>query len=94
MKMTLPLKNNEVLSGRFAPCTSGLRLLITLAQAARRATTGGVFVSSAGLKFCDAFSPSPMNKINLTRREICRGRISLRKKSTHLEERTQSAPNQ
>jgi len=55
---------------------------------------GGVFVSPAGLKFCDAFSPSPMNKMNLTRREICRGKISLRKKSTNLEERTQSAPNQ
>jgi hypothetical protein len=55
---------------------------------------GGVFVSPAGLKFCDAFSPSPMNKMNLTRREICRGKISLRKKSTNLEERTPSAPNQ
>jgi hypothetical protein len=41
-----------------------------------------VFVSPAGLKFCDAFSLSPMNKMNLTRREICRGKISLQKKST------------
>jgi hypothetical protein len=55
---------------------------------------GGVFVSPAGLKFCGAFSPPPMNKMNLTRREICRGKISLWKKSTNLEERTQSAPNQ
>jgi hypothetical protein len=77
--MTLTLDNNEVLRGRFAPCTSGLRLLITLTEVARRAMTGGVFVSPAGLKFCDAFSPSPMNKMNLTRREICRGKISLRK---------------
>jgi hypothetical protein len=92
--MTLTLDHNEVLRGRFAPCTSGLRLLITLPEAARRARAGGVFVSPAGLKFCDAFSPSPMNKMNLTRREICRGKISLRKKSTNLEERTQSAPNQ
>ena len=92
--MTLPLDKNEVLTGRFAPCTSGLRLLITLVEAARRAMAGGVFVSPAGLKFCDAFSLSPMNKKNLTRREICRGKISLRKKSTNLEERTQSAPNQ
>jgi len=38
-----------------------------------------VVVSPAGLKFCDAFNPSPMNKMNLTRREICRGKISLRK---------------
>ena len=92
--MTLTLDKNEVLTGRFAPCTSGLRLLITLPEAVRRAVTGGVFVSPAGLKFCGAFSPSPMNKMNLTRREICRGKISLRKKSTNLEERTQSAPNQ
>jgi hypothetical protein len=86
--MTQTLKNDEVLSGRFAPCTSGLRLLITLAQAARRATTGGRVVSPAGLKFCDAFSPSPMHKKNLTRHEIYRGKISLQTKSTHLEERT------
>jgi hypothetical protein len=38
-----------------------------------------VFGSPAGLKFCGAFNPPPMNKMNLTRREICRGKISLRK---------------
>ncbi|MGB7747221.1 MAG: hypothetical protein WBN75_08035 [Verrucomicrobiia bacterium] len=92
--MKLTLNNNEVLRGRFAPCASGFRLLITLAQAARHAMAGGVFVSPAGLKICDAISPMPMNKMNLVRRGICRGRISLRKKSTHLEERTQPAPNQ
>jgi hypothetical protein len=64
---------------RFASCTSCLRLLITLSEVARRAMAGEVFVSPAGLKFCDAFSPSPMNKMNLARREICRGIISLRK---------------
>jgi hypothetical protein len=79
--MTLTLDPNEVLTGRFAPCTSGLRLLITLPEVARRARAGGVFVSPAGLKFCDAFSPSPMNKMNLTRRGICRGKISLQKKN-------------
>jgi hypothetical protein len=92
--MMLALDKNEFLSGRFAPCTSGLRLLITLAQAASCAMAGGVFVSPAGLKCCDDSSPNLMNKMNLVRRGICRGRISLRKKSTHLEERTQSAPNQ
>ena len=94
--MTLTLDKIAVWTGRFAPCTSGLCLLITLAQAARRAMAGGVFVSPAGLKFCDDFSPNLMNKMNLVRRGICRGRISLRKKSksTHLEERTQSAPKQ
>jgi hypothetical protein len=96
VKMTLTLDKIAVWTGRFAPCTSGLCLLITLAQAARRAMAGGVFVSPAGLKFCDDFSPNLMNKMNLVRRGICRGRISLRKKSksTHLEERTQSAPKQ
>jgi hypothetical protein len=92
--MELTFDKNAVLTGRFAPCTSGLCLLITLAQAARRATAGGVLVSPAGLNFCDDFSPNLMNKMNLVRRGICRGRISLRKKSTHLEERTQSAPKQ
>ena len=92
--MTLKLDKNEVLTGRFASCTGSLWLLKTLAEAARRAMAGGVFVSPAGLKFCDDFSPTPMNKMNLARRGICRGIISLRKKSTHLEERTQSAPNQ
>jgi hypothetical protein len=92
--MKLTLDKNAVLTGRFASCNSGLWLLITLAQAARRAMAGGVFVTPAGLKFCDDFSPTPMNKMNLARNEICRGIISLRTKSTHLEERTQSAPNQ
>jgi hypothetical protein len=92
--MTLTLNPNAVLTGRFASCTGRLWLLITLAETARRARAGEVLVSPAGLKFCDDFSPMPMNKMNLVRRGICRGRISLRKKSTHLEERTQSAPNQ
>jgi hypothetical protein len=92
--MTLTLDHNEVLTGRFAPCTSGLRLLITLPEVARRARAGGVFVSPTGVQFCNAFSPSPMNKMNLTRREICRGKILLQKKSTNLKERTQTAPNQ
>jgi hypothetical protein len=77
--MTLTLDINEVLNGRFASCTGSLWLLITLAEAARRAMAGGVFVSPAGLKFCDDFSPTPMNKMNLARRGICRGIISLRK---------------
>jgi hypothetical protein len=87
---TSPAFNNL----RFAPCVDGLRLLITLAAAARPAVAGGVFVLPAGFNFCDNFRPTPMNRINLTRREICRGKISLRKKSNHLEERTPPAPNQ
>jgi hypothetical protein len=89
MKAASPLNNL-----RFAPCTKGLRLLITLPAAASRAGAGEVFVSPAGLKLCDDFRPMPMNKMNLMRREICRGKISLQKKSNHLEERTPSAPNQ
>jgi hypothetical protein len=40
--------------------------------------------------------PLPLNKMNLTRREIFRGKVSLRKNQpnkTDLEERTQPAPN-
>jgi hypothetical protein len=40
--------------------------------------------------------PLPMNKMNLTRREIFRGKVSLWKNQpnkTDLEERTQPAPN-
>jgi hypothetical protein len=93
--MTLTLDHNEVLTGRFAPCTSGLRLLITLPEVARRARTGGVFVSPAGVQFCDAFSPSPMNKMNLTRREICRGKILLQKnQSTSKKGRKQRQINE
>jgi hypothetical protein len=87
---TSPALNNL----RFAPCVGGRRLLITLAEAARQALAGRVIALPAGFDFCDDFRPTPMNSMNLTRREICRGKISLRKKSTHLEERTPSAPNQ
>jgi len=77
--MTLTLNKNAVLTGRFASCTGSLWLLITLPEAARRAMAGGVFVSPAGSEFCDDFSPTPMNKMNLVRRGICRGIISLQK---------------
>jgi hypothetical protein len=87
---TSPALNNL----RFAPCVGSLRLLITSAEAAGQAVAGGVFGLPAGFNFCDDFRPISMNRRNLTRREICRGKISLRKKSTHLEERTPSAPNQ
>jgi hypothetical protein len=77
--MTLTLNTNAVLPGRFASCTGGHWLVITLAQAARRARAGGVFVSPAGLNRCADFRPMLMNKLNLVRRGICRGRISLQK---------------
>jgi hypothetical protein len=73
------LAKNGIMAGCFTPCASSLGLLITLAEAARRATAGGVFVSLTNLGFCDDFSPTPMNKINLACREICRGKISLQK---------------
>jgi hypothetical protein len=40
--------------------------------------------------------PLPVNRINLTRREIFRGKVSLRQnqpKQNYLKERTQPAPN-
>src|SRR5882724_8530287 len=42
------------------------------------------------------FVPLPVNKMNLTRREIFRGKVSLRKNQTNqtdLEDMTQPAPN-
>jgi len=73
---------------RFVSCAGGLGLVIILLAAARRATTGEGSVSPAAWKPGNGLSPVPMNKFNLTCREICRGKISLRKKSTNLEERT------
>jgi hypothetical protein len=79
---------------RFVPCVKGFRLLITLPETAgREVAAGGRSVSPPDLKRCDDFRLTPMNKMNFRRREICRGKISLQKKSTHLEERTPSAPN-
>jgi len=89
MKTALALNNL-----RFVPCAAGPWLLITLAEAARRAVAGGRLVTPAGSSDYDDFSPTPKQKMNLTRREIYRGKISLRKKSTNLEERTPPAPNQ
>jgi hypothetical protein len=77
---------------RFAPCADALRLLITLAETAGCAVAGGVLASPAGFDFGHGCRPTPMNKMNLNRREIYRGKISLPKKSNHLEERTPSAP--
>jgi hypothetical protein len=65
---------------RFAPCTKGFRLLITLPEKAGRAVAGGGrFGSPPGLNDCDDFRLTPMYKVNLRCREICRGKISLRK---------------
>jgi hypothetical protein len=64
---------------RFASCAGGFRLLLTLLEVAGRAVVGGMFLSRIGLKCCDDFSPGPINKTNLTRRGVCRGKIPLRK---------------
>jgi hypothetical protein len=71
--MTLTLDKNEVLTGRFASCTGGVWLLKTLMEAAGCAIAGGVSVSPAGLKFCDDFSPTPMNKMNLAAAKFAEG---------------------
>jgi hypothetical protein len=92
MKATLPLEKM-----RFASCVRVTRLLQILPEAARRAVDGEAFlILPASLHFNGGFRPSPMNKINLTRHEIFRGKISQRKNQpnqTDLEERTLTAPN-
>jgi hypothetical protein len=81
----------------FAPCATGISLLDIMAVMARGARVGGMFsIFSAGNNFIGGFTPEPPAKINLTRREIFRGKISLRQNQTnrnHLEERTPRAPN-
>jgi len=73
---------------RFVPCAGGLGLLIILLEAACRAMAGAGWVPPTALKPGSGLSLVPMNKNNLTCHEVCRGKISLRKKSTNLEERT------
>jgi hypothetical protein len=52
------------------------------------ANRAGVLINSVEVAVRN-FNFVPMKKMNLTRREICRGKISQRKnQSTHLEERT------
>jgi len=91
MKTTLVL--NKL---RFASCVRVARLLKILPEAARRAMVGEAFlIFPAGVDFSGDFRPAPMNKIDLTRHEIFRGKISQRKtqnNKTDLEERTQLAP--
>jgi hypothetical protein len=83
---------------RFVSCMNGIRLLITSLEVAARATGGGALLNfPAGSRSAGDFTSTPMNKINLTRREICRGKISRWKNKTNRtnpEERTQPAPNQ
>ena len=92
MKATLPMEKM-----RFASCARVARLLKILPEAARRAVDGGVFLTfPAGRNFSAAFPQATMNKKNLTRRGIFRGKISRRKnqtKNNRLEERTPPAPN-
>jgi len=82
---------------RFASCTRVARLLRILPEAARPALDGGEFlIFSAGRNFDDGFTQATMNKMNLTRHEVFRGKISRRKNQTNqtdLEERTLLAPN-
>jgi hypothetical protein len=73
------MKAAPALKFALCPLHKGLPAVNNFAGRAGRAVAGGVFVSPAGLKLCDDFRPMPMNKMNLTRREICRGKISLQK---------------
>ena len=93
MKATLALEKM-----RFASCVRVARLLMILPEAARRTMDGEVLFSNfpAGRNFGDDFTQATMNKMNLTRHEIFRGKVSLRKNQpnqTDLEERTLTAPN-
>jgi hypothetical protein len=98
MKATLPMEKM-----RFASCARVARLLKILPEAARRAVDGeALFLNFPAVRnFSDDFTQvTTSNNINLTRREIFRGKVSLRKNQqnnqqnkTDLEERTQPAPN-
>jgi hypothetical protein len=97
-----PLKRQKnIANTRFAACTDNAWLLTFWMDAARRAIAGRRFWEfsfSTGGHFRDSFSPA-MNKNNLTRHEIFRGKLSRRnnqkhnKQKNHLEERTQSRQN-
>jgi len=92
MKATLPLQKM-----RFASCARVARLLTILPEATRRVVGGEAFlIFLAGRCYCDGLAQVKMNKTNLTRREIFRGKVSSRKNQTNttdLEERTLHAPN-
>jgi hypothetical protein len=92
MKPTLPMQKM-----RFASCLRVARLLMILPEAARRAANSEAFLMFHAFRnFSGDSRLAPMNKINLTRQEIFRGKISQRKtqhNKTDLEERTQPAPN-
>jgi hypothetical protein len=92
MKATLPMEKM-----RFASCARVARLLKILPEAARRAEDGEAFLIFPAVRnFGDDFTQATTININLTRREIFRGKVSLRKNQTNktdLEERTQPAPN-
>jgi hypothetical protein len=83
---------------RFASCLRVARLLKILPEAARRAVDGeALFLNFPVVRnFGDDFAQATMSKINLTRSEIFRGKVSQRKNQpnkTDLEERTLTAPN-
>jgi len=92
MKATFPMQKM-----RFASCVRVTRLLQILPEAARRAVDGEAFLIFPAISsFGDGFTQATMNKKNLTRGGIFRGKISQRKTQTNknrLEERTLSAPN-
>jgi hypothetical protein len=69
---------------RFVSCVCAERLLIILKQVAIRAIDGdGHSVFAAGATFTDDFKLTSLGKINLTCREIFRGKISRRQTQTN-----------
>jgi len=92
MKATLSLEKM-----RFASCAVVARLLKILPEAARRAIGGEAFlIFPASRNYCGGLVQATMNRTNLNRHEIFRGKVSSRKNQTNktdLEERTLIAPN-
>jgi len=90
MNATFPMQKM-----RFASCARVARLLKILPEAASRAVGGEAFlILPAGRNYCGVFAQVTMNRTNLIRREIFRGKVSSRKNQTNqtdLEERTQTA---
>ncbi len=86
---------------RFTPCAGAGLLLKRTAATAQYASGVGTLVFSRAHSEFDQFQnrprravpAGPMNNLNLTSREVFRGKISRPKTQPNLNERTQSAPS-
>jgi hypothetical protein len=78
---------------RFVSCVRRSWMLNHKPAAAARAQAGWQFLVFAVISGCSG-NPTPLiiSHNNLTRRGICRGKISQRKNQNHLEQNTHQAP--